>query len=328
MDSNVIPPPVQVTSNSDPDSLAAALRDAQIEYLRLGPEPFVASLTTIDLTAVTLQIAKDHAHISRGNVAADKSILLFGLELAEERTRMNGLVVRQHDVIHLSPGAPVFARVMEPIVWGAVSFRLDALQSVLPRELLPKDEGFLIRQNGAAHMALARFVREAGILAVRDPMRFNLSAVRKSMAEDAMRLSVAAAGHLPQADASFRAVQRRVALVRQAEALLANRIGEPLYSEDLQQALGVPMRTLHNAFVAVHGMSIHRYLRLRRLHQARAALRAGRASSSHVKIAALSYGFWHLGRFSQEYRALFGELPSETIAGSHRMLLTGRRTEA
>ena len=100
---------------------------------------------------------------------------------------------------------------------------------------------------------------------------------------------------------------------------LAASIGEPLYSEDLRQALGVPMRALHNAFVAVHGLSIHRYLRL---HRARAALRAGREFNSHATIAALSRGFWHLGRFSQEYRALFGELPSGTIDQGHSALLS------
>ncbi|GGJ22918.1 helix-turn-helix domain-containing protein [Neoroseomonas lacus] len=317
-----VPPPVQVMSIGDPDQLAATLRDAQVEYLRLGPEPFAATLTAIDLGPVTLQIAADNAHITRGHVATDRSVLLFGLDLAEERTRVNGIQIRRGGIVHLGPGAPMFASVLEPIVWGALSFCADTLHAVTAAESLPRQGAFLLRQDGTAHPKLATFAREASILAKQDPARFSLSSVRKSMAEDALRFSMAAAGHPPQMDASFRAVRRRVALVRQAEDLLAASIGEPVYSEDLRQALGVPMRTLHNAFVAVHGLSIHRYLRLRRLHQARAALRAGRGNTSHVKIAALSCGFWHLGRFSQEYRALFGELPSETIDQGHSALLS------
>lgn len=309
-----IPLPIQSISIGDPDHLAAALLDAQVEYLRLGPEPFIATLTAIDLGPVRLQIAADHAHISRGNVAPGCSMLLIGLKLAEERTLLNGVQIRQHDVVHLGPGAPLIAKIIEPIEWGALSIRADTMQAALPAECMPRDEDFLLHQDCAAHGALAGLMREAGIMARRDPARFSLSSVRQAMAEDALRLSLAAAGRPPRMDASFRAVQRRVALVRQMEAFLASRMGEPVYSEDLQQALGVPMRTLHNAVVALHGMSVHRYLRLRRLHLARAALQSGGRSVSHVKIAALSCGFWHLGRFAQDYRDLFGELPSDTIA--------------
>ena len=33
-----------------------------------------------------------------------------------------------------------------------------------------------------------------------------------------------------------------------------------------------------------------------------------------VKSVALTHGFWHLGQFAHDYRATFGEMPSETLA--------------
>ncbi|MEO3475473.1 helix-turn-helix domain-containing protein [Roseomonas sp. CAU 1739] len=311
-----------MASIADPEILATALRDAQVEYLRLAPGAFTATLTAIDLGPVRLQVASDHAHISRGQVAADRSMLLLGLELAAGCTHMNGIRVAEHDVVHLGSGAALFARVLAPVRWAAFSFRADALQADIPDNALPAREEFLLRRRDGAHQRLAAFAREAAALAERDPMRFALPAVRKAMAEDALRASVAAITDPAESDTAFRAVQRRVALVARAEELLAARMGEALYSEDLQHLLGVPMRTLHNAFIAVHGMSVHRYLRLRRLHMARAALRAGPGSVSHVKMAALDHGFWHLGRFAHEYRGLFGELPSETIGRGHATLLS------
>jgi AraC family ethanolamine operon transcriptional activator len=58
-------------------------------------------------------------------------------------------------------------------------------------------------------------------------------------------------------------------------------------------------------------MSFHKYLRLGRLWLVGQQLLAGATS---VKVAALTYGFWHLSDFSGSYRALFRELPSETLA--------------
>ncbi len=315
-------PAVHVASIDDPDHLAAALRDVQVEYLRLAPAPFAATLTAIDLGPIRLQVAADHAHISRGQVADGQSVLLLGIALPEGRTQVNGAAARATDIFHLGPGAPVFARVLDPIRWGALSFRREALQASIPAAALPRDGQFLLRRDGTGHAALSRFLAEAAMLAAADPTRMDVPAVRKSMAEDAMRFSLAALGHPMHRDAAHRAAQRRVALVAQAEEAIAAGLGAPLYSEDLERTLGVPMRTLHNAFIAVHGMSLHRYLRLRRLHLARAALRAGGRSISHVKIAALGNGFWHLGRFAREYRDLFGELPSATMAQGHAALLS------
>jgi transcriptional regulator GlxA family with amidase domain len=46
----------------------------------------------------------------------------------------------------------------------------------------------------------------------------------------------------------------------------------------------------------------------------RRALRGAQPGKHLVKTIALGHGFWHLGRFAQDYRALFGETPSETLA--------------
>ena len=98
------------------------------------------------------------------------------------------------------------------------------------------------------------------------------------------------------------------------EALSAN-IGGPIYSEDLAKQLGVSVRTMHDAVLRYRGMSLHCYLRLRRLWLVRQQLRAGAHS---VKATALAFGFWHLSDFSRSYRAQFGETPSQTLARTRK----------
>ena len=55
------------------------------------------------------------------------------------------------------------------------------------------------------------------------------------------------------------------------------------------------------------------YFKKRRLTNARLALLRSAPEEGLVKRAALGTGITHLVRFSQEYRQLFGELPTTTL---------------
>jgi AraC-like DNA-binding protein len=100
---------------------------------------------------------------------------------------------------------------------------------------------------------------------------------------------------------------------RDAEAAIAEHYDSPIYSGDIARQIGVSVRTLHDAILQFRGMSLHRYLRLRRLWLVRQRLLAGADS---VKAAALAFGFWHLSDFAHNYLLQFGESPSATLARS------------
>ncbi|WFU73686.1 helix-turn-helix domain-containing protein [Bradyrhizobium sp. CB2312] len=85
---------------------------------------------------------------------------------------------------------------------------------------------------------------------------------------------------------------------------------------ELAEQMGVSVRTLQSATLAICGMSPNRYSRVLRLWSVRKQLRVGPAARS-VKSCAIAHGFWHLSEFAASYRAAFGELPSETL---HRSL--------
>jgi AraC-like DNA-binding protein len=99
------------------------------------------------------------------------------------------------------------------------------------------------------------------------------------------------------------------------DSVLRTDPARPIYSEALAAAAGVSVRTLHNATVRLRGVSLHHYLRMRRLWLVRQRLLSG-DPSLQVKSCALAYGFWHLGEFSSTYTSQFGELPSQTLARS------------
>lgn len=100
-------------------------------------------------------------------------------------------------------------------------------------------------------------------------------------------------------------------LAHRIEALLRDRLEDPPGIRALCEATGATERTLHLAFREAYGMAPVAYLRRLRLNAVRRALL--RAEAPSVTEAATRFGFFHFGRFAQDYARLFGEAPSATL---------------
>lgn len=83
----------------------------------------------------------------------------------------------------------------------------------------------------------------------------------------------------------------------------------------LANGVGVSVRQLQQSFTSFTGVSPSQWQRLRRLNFARRDLLRMKPGDTSVAEVAMRWSFWHLGRFSQAYRNLFGELPSSTVRG-------------
>ncbi len=82
---------------------------------------------------------------------------------------------------------------------------------------------------------------------------------------------------------------------------------------------GVSQRTLEYAFLDTYGMTPLAFLRRWRFHAVRRQLTLAPAGGLTITQAAYGQGFYQLGRFTAEYRQLFGERPLETLRRSPRV---------
>jgi transcriptional regulator GlxA family with amidase domain len=103
-------------------------------------------------------------------------------------------------------------------------------------------------------------------------------------------------------------------VVEEAERLALSDMNEPLHISALCLALAVSERTLRKVFHQIHGLPPCRHLRMLRLSRARRALLSADCELATVTEIATHFGFGELGRFSVEYRRLFGESPSQTLS--------------
>lgn len=108
-------------------------------------------------------------------------------------------------------------------------------------------------------------------------------------------------------------INRRFAAVRRCEAYMWEHIDSSVTLLDLSIVCGMRSRSLINAFEAVTGLSPMDYLKRLRLNGARRALRRARKTRTRIIDVATAWGFWHMGHFATDYRALFGEAPSQTL---------------
>lgn len=99
------------------------------------------------------------------------------------------------------------------------------------------------------------------------------------------------------------------AQLRRAQEFMRHGVHEVIGIDDIARAAGCTPRNLQLTFRRVIGTSPMRYLRQLRMEDARRRIQSTDESATAI---AMSLGFNNLGRFSKDYRTLFGELPSRT----------------
>ncbi len=106
----------------------------------------------------------------------------------------------------------------------------------------------------------------------------------------------------------------RTRVARQARDYLEDHYQHPVRLADLCGELDVSLRTMQRAFVDYYQVPPYDYLKKLRLNRAQRELLAGEADAVSVTEVALKHGYSHLSRFARDYREIFGELPSDTLA--------------
>jgi AraC family ethanolamine operon transcriptional activator len=108
--------------------------------------------------------------------------------------------------------------------------------------------------------------------------------------------------------------KRTQALLRAIE--YAESSEQPIPIPDLVRVAGVSQRTLEYAFRETLNISPAKYLRWHRINRLHGVLLASEPRSTSITATASRFGFTEMGRLAVEYRQLFGESPSATLARS------------
>ena len=274
-------------------------------------------LRTVDLQGLVLTMGRDGAaSMYSGAGFAGCFSLFVPLSLHDEIT-INGDRFDRHKIAWISPERMLHVDSRRPASWLSITMSNELIMSWFSTH---EDEVDFELLNGnietIARSRLARLVRLIHRVFQVDAQ--HSKDLHEPAAEYAAKLQVRDAALrtlLPLREdvhGRRRAINRAQILSRVLD-LIWSTGDQPLRIDDLCRAAGVSERTLRNVFHRHFGIAPHEFLTITRLNRVRAAIRAARPGETISSICA-NHGIWDFGRFADQYRRLFGVLPSQNLA--------------
>lgn len=325
--------PSQATQHSnlefvrfDPSAMTSALQGGRIEHVQVDKGAFRGQM----VHSSSQQLRVDWGRYSlalhaRGDLGADR--LSLGLMIGGcGPWRVLGAQGRNGDMIVLPEGGELVITLPTQPQWLMMQVSRERLETmgIGLRGLCSTSGWHLALHDGA----MEHTVREvASVLTphvdAADPGSMEFDETVLAQAHEQLFASMVSAWVNETASHGDRhellSSSERWRVVRRAEEYLTDRVDCTVRMDELCSAACTSLSRLERSFREVLGLSPRRYLMLRRMAAVRGELLAGRPGTT-VTGSAMRWGFFHLGRFAEEYAALFSELPSQTlrVASLHR----------
>lgn len=310
-------PQSTVSRFSDLDQYQAEISWANARVIPTSKGPFDAALTWIGFDRIRMHRSSlNLARIAHTANYPKRAPIMFLSDANQRPMRHGGLEVAPGDLVFLSEGSVDRHQTEGPSRWAGMSLTPEDLaaagQAIAGRELMVPKATHVLRPAPEAMTHLMALHEAVGTLAKTNAVTLARPATARALEQELIRAMVACLTGHQVADARCQ-IQQHVKIIARFEEYLARRKFEPVYLAEMCAAIGVSERTLRTCCHEQFRVGPVRYLWLRRMHLARRALMRADPATSSVTTVATDHGFWELGRFSVEYRALFGESPRDAL---------------
>ncbi|MYJ70759.1 MAG: AraC family transcriptional regulator [Rhodospirillaceae bacterium] len=289
-------------------------------YIKTSTAPFHGRFTSAYLEN---GISVDLEYVNSGmhqHVGCPEDGIGLSVSLGPPGTVVNGVEVDQNKLILTRPGSELNVDVMpEGGRFLLLSVRRSAVEAMVSED---SRLGDFVRERGQASIVNALCTAEGFTGGVQSLLKFcgqlqgqglpgSMVANLLAVIVEALELEVE--NSAVNGRQHCRPYRQSYATFAQARDALTTM--EEFDYAALTAATGLSPRAIQLAFAQYGSTTPHRYFRILKLHRARNALRAGPGDcKATIGDIAAAHGFWSPSRFTQMYRQLFGELPSETRA--------------
>lgn len=300
-----------------PNEFAAMLHPWKVELTPLGCGQAAADLAAIEFRKTRLRRMSTSlqrpAHVQH---LPDRTDFSFLADEASAPVIVDGMRVAAGAVLQVGsvPNSNQYS--LGPTRWASISVDRAGLaamrQNIAEQDLAACGGSRVVIPGNCAMHRLRRLHAEAIALATQAPTSLAGPQAPRGMENQLMdALAHCLAAPVKRRPTSVQS--RHAALTERFRDLLEDGLDGTLHLPEVCAALGVSHRTLSNCCHEILGMAPKRYFYLHRMCGVRRALRQAEQHATTVTEIATYHGFWEFGRFSVQYKALFGETPSATL---------------
>jgi AraC-like DNA-binding protein len=307
-----------IESFADPWQFQASFKAARTLLTASGK--YRAMLTRINLSRLSIhRVAISLPLVAQVVAPQGRTAVHFLVDGQQSPVWQNGVKLLP-GVIALRPsGTEHYCRTSTRVAWGSMSLAPDDLAAagiaLVDHELVASPVTPLFRPPSHQMSRLLHLHEVAGRLAASAPDVLKHPEVYRAMEQELLHALVRclAEGRVVVNNSSQ---HQRQPVMRRFERFLEENPDRSIHLLEMCAAIGVSERTLRLYCEEHVGMGPVRYLWLRRMNLARRRLSAADPTAATVTGIALDHGFGEPGRFSAQYRQLFGISPAETLRRS------------
>jgi AraC-like DNA-binding protein len=305
-----------VLTFNEPDQIEAAHAAARAEVVPTAREGLAWRVTRVELDDLWLvRVQESGPRIRYVELDPGRTFLSFLVHQGTD-VFVRGVSQPPCSVIRNAQGQAFYERTSGPTDWVSLSIRtaefMAAGSALAGRDLsAPRDPQVVMPARG--NMANLLGAQKAiSTLAENSPHRLANVEVARALKQSLIGATIACLSSSDACDEKW-SQQTHDTIMRRFRRVLEEHPHRPIYLPEICATIGVPERTLRLCCQERLGMTPKQYLTRRRMHLVQRALKSAEAGATVTEIAT-RFGFWHLGRFSAGYHAIFGDLPSATLA--------------
>jgi AraC-like DNA-binding protein len=305
-----------VLTFAEPDQMEAAHAASRAEVVPIGRERLAWQVTRVELDDLWLiRVQESGSRIRYVELDPARTFLSFLVRPGPD-VFVRGASRLPYSVLQHAEGQAFYERTSGPTDWVSLSMptsEIVAAGSALASRDLSAPRAPQVVVPALRNMAnLLRALTTASNLAETSSHILANAEVARALKQSLIEAAVACLSDSDARDERW-AQQTHDTIMRRFRRVLEEHPDRPIYVPEICAAIGVPDRTLRLCCQEHLAMSPKQYLMRRRMNLVRKALLAAVTETTVTEIAT-RFGFWHLGRFSAGYQAVFGELPSTTLA--------------
>ena len=309
-------PANSVQNYLDPFHYQRAIRAAELEVFPTAKGAFHAELTKIDLHQLWMQRGDESLpRVFHGVASPKRAIIAFLSDCHQPGYRHCGMDVSPDEII-FNDQSEMHRQTLGRCRWSSLSLTPENLAeagtALAGRPVLRPSVTMVIRPPAKLMSRLVSLHAKAGDLAKTAPHILANGQVARAIENALIEATVLCLSGDTEQERSL-TNQRHSLIMSRFEEFLRSHRTVPVYLAEICAVVGASERTLRACCQEQLGMGPIKYLHLRRMHLARRALCASTPGGSTVTRIAANHGFWEFGRFSVEYRNLFGEFPVTTL---------------